>query len=140
MANTIKGADMLLYVNTGTVDLPVYTKVGGQRSAELSRSVEQIDVTTKDTEGFRAFETTFQEWGVSCEALMVLDDTAFDLLETSFNNNARLKIQLKTANGIGYEGEVVITEFPISFDYEDISTVSIEMAGASPLVRMTPTP
>ena len=48
-----------------------------------------------------------------------------------------LLVQLKTEAGTGYEGEVVITDFPITFDYSDLATVSIEMSGASALTNIT---
>ena len=135
---TVKGADVLLYVNTGTPEVPAWTKVAFQRNAELSRSAETIESTSKDTEGgFKTFEAGMKEWSISAEALVEFENAGFQLLETAFNNNERILVQLKTEAGTGYEGEVVITDFPITFDYSDLATVSIEMSGASALRNIT---
>ena len=37
------GKDYLLKINTGTAASPVWTIIGGQRSADLSRSADSID-------------------------------------------------------------------------------------------------
>ena len=138
--SAVKGADVLLFVNTSAnPDLPTWEKVAFQRNAELSRSAETIESTTKDTEnmGFKTFEAGMKEWEISAEALVEFENAGFQLLEDAFNENKKLLVQLKTEAGTGYEGEVVITDFPITFDYSDLATVSITMSGASALRKIT---
>ena len=99
----VKGADVLLYVNNSVTEIPNYVKIAGQRNASLSRSASTIDSTSKDTEGgYITYEAGLKEFSVSCEALVSFEDEGFQLLETAFNNNDKLLIQLKTGDGTGY--------------------------------------
>ncbi|HEV2071104.1 MAG TPA: phage tail tube protein [Acidimicrobiales bacterium] len=47
------GTDFLVRVNTGTEAVPVWTVVGSQRDATVSRSLDTIDVSNKDSRNRR---------------------------------------------------------------------------------------
>jgi len=48
----VSGVTFLIQVNTGTETSPTWTAVGGQRGATLNRSVDEADVTSKDSLGW----------------------------------------------------------------------------------------
>ena len=134
----VRGADILLHVNTGTPELPVWTAVAGQRNSEISLNSDTIETTSKDTiGGWKTYTAGMKEWSLSCESLLNFEDAGYQLLETAFLNNEALLVQLKTTDGNGFEGEAVITSFPISADYSDMAIISIEMSGSSDLRKIT---
>jgi TP901-1 family phage major tail protein len=131
----VKGINFLVMVNTGTDTTPVYTKVAGQRGATLNRSAETLETTSKDSDGFKEFETSFKEWSIEADGLLVDGDAGFEALEDSFMNGTKLKAQLQTSSGDKYEGMVIITDLPIEAPYDDMATYSVTLQGTGFLTK-----
>ena len=62
---TTVGKDYLLKVNTGTVASPVWTQIGAQRSADLNRSADSIDVSHKTSGGWSAKKAGLRSWSIA---------------------------------------------------------------------------
>jgi TP901-1 family phage major tail protein len=139
MADFTRGMDMVLYTNTGTAELPVYTAISGQRGATLNRSAETVETTNKNTGGYKTFATSFKEWSIDTDGMLIFSDESYNILEQAYLDNAPLTVQLKTENGEIYEGEVIITDFPIEAPYDDMVTYSISLTGSGELTRTSPT-
>jgi len=132
-----KGVDFIINVNTGTVDLPVWTKVAGQRGASLSRGAETLDSTSKDSNGWQRNEVGTKNWELSSEGLLVESDTGYGALEDAFMNDEKVKVQMVTAAGNKYEGFAIITDFPVEAPYDDLATYSITLLGDDALEKVT---
>lgn len=127
-ATKIKGLEVLLYVGGN--------KVGGQRGASLSMSADEIDVTDKTTGQYKTYLAGLKEWSISCDGLVVVNDTAYEALITAFLGGDEIEVELKGA-GFGYKGKVAITSMDFDAQYEDALTYSCELRGASELEKVT---
>lgn len=135
-----KGVDFVIKVQTGvdeTTGDPIFTIVGGQRGATLNRSAETIDITTKSSSGWRENEASIREWSIETDGLLIEDDTAYTELENCYMNGTKVLVELVTAAGNTYEGEALITDFPIEAPYDDAATYSVTLQGTGPLTKTT---
>lgn len=131
----IKGIDFIISVNTGTEEVPVYTKVGGQRGATLNRSADTFESTNKDSGDFKEFEYGFKEWSVDADGLLVVSDTGFSALELAYMDSKKVRIQVGLPSGMKYEGLAIITDLPIEMPYDDLVTYSCTFQGSGILQR-----
>jgi TP901-1 family phage major tail protein len=140
MPNYTRGMDMLLYANTAPEGSPeTYVAIAGQRGATLNRSAETIETTNKTTgEGYKEFATSFKEWSIDTDGMLIFDDSSYNALETAYLNNSPLTVQLKSTDGETFSGTCIITDFPIEFPYDDMATYSISLTGSGPLERTSP--
>lgn len=132
---TVKGIDFLVHANTGTSEVPVWTKIGGQRGATLNRSAETLDVTSKDSKGFKEFVPSFKEWSVEAEGLFIDGDTGFKALEKSYMDGTTLLVQMSTPSGDKYKGLAIITDLPLEAPYDDMATYSVTLQGSGELTK-----
>lgn len=128
MANHIKGRAVIIKIQ-GEGD--EWIAVAGQQGGSLSREVETVDVSSKDSE-FNEFELGQMEWSVSLDGLLKLTDDGFELLEEKFMAKEEVMVQF-VANGNTYEGQCMITNLPLEFGYEDMVTYSCDLQGTGTL-------
>lgn len=131
----IKGIDIAISVNTGTAEVPVYTKVGGQRGATLNRSAETMETTSKDSDDFKEFEYGFKEWSLDADGLFVVDDAGFAALEDAYMTSEKVKVQVAMPSGVKYEGMAIISDLPLEFPYDDMTTYSATLQGSGVLAK-----
>lgn len=131
----IRGIDILVSVNTGTAEIPVYTAVGGQRGATLNRSASVIDVSNKVSGDWAKSISGMKSWSIDADGLFALDDAAFAALETAFNASEEVMIQIAKGEELAYTGKAYITDFPIEAPYDDVTTYSVSFTGNGALVR-----
>ena len=132
MAETtkIKGLEVLLYVGSNVV--------AGQRGASLSMSADDIAITDKTTEGYKAFLAGLKEWSISCDGLVCVGDAGYDALVDAFLAAEEVQVQLKNEAGtFGYQGTVSIASMDFDAQYDDALTYSCELKGASKLEKIT---
>lgn len=126
-----KGLDIIVSLNTGTHATPTWVALGGQRGATLNRSGEVIEITDKDSDGWKENLGGFKEWSIDCDGFYVTTDTAFTALETAFENGTQVEIKMAKTAGITYTGYAIITDFPVEVPYDDAMTYSISFTGTS---------
>jgi len=131
-----KGVDFLIFAETtpGT-----HTKLAGQRNGTLNRDRETIDVTSKDGDGWADVEYGLGSWSIEGDGLLVEDDEAFQALEDAFMNETVVKVRFQTAAGNKYEGDALVTSFPIEAPYDDAATYSITLTGKGKPTKVTGT-
>ena len=129
--NKIKGLEVLLYVGNNVV--------GGQRGASLSMSADELDITDKTTEQYKAFLVGLKEWSISCDGLVCTDDAGYAALVEAFLAGDTIEVELKQENGdaFGYKGTVAIASMDFDAQYDDALTYSCELKGASALTKVT---
>jgi TP901-1 family phage major tail protein len=125
-SNKIRGLEVLISIG-GQV-------VGGQRGASLSMSADELDITDKTTEGYKAFLVGLKEWTISCDGLVCTDDTGYQALFNAFLNGTVVEVQFKQKEGgFGYQGPMVIASMDFDAQYDDAVTYSCELKGAGAL-------
>lgn len=132
----VAGVDVLVKVHNGTS----YVVVGGQTGATLNRSASTIDTTNKSSGGWTEVITHLKEWSVDFDGFVMLGDEGQELLETSFENNSAVKVEVRVgadndANGYTLSGDGYITDFPVELPQDNCVTYSLSVAGASALTR-----
>lgn len=128
----IRGLEILLYVDG--------KEVGGQRGASLSMSADELDVTDKNTTGYKKFLVGLKEWSISCDGLVVAGEEGYDALFNAFIAGDVIEVQLKKKDGtFGYQGPVVIASMDFDAQYDDALTYSCELKGAGDLTQVTGT-
>lgn len=123
----IKGIDVLIKIGAA--------EIGGQRGATLNRSGETIDATTKDSSGWKENIAGLKEWGVDCDGLVVVDDTAYAALEAAFMASSEVTVEVAMPSGKKYSGSGIITDFPIEAPYDDGVTYSVSIVGNGELTQ-----
>lgn len=125
----IRGLEILLYVGG--------KEVGGQRGASLSMSADELDVTDKNTTGYKKFLVGLKEWSISCDGLVVLNEQGYDALFNAFIAGDVIEVELKKEDGsFGYKGDVVISSMDFDAQYDDALTYSCELKGAGDLTKV----
>lgn len=133
MAEFVKGLDFLIKVNTGTDVAPVWTAVGGQRGATLNRTSDTVETTFKGNGGFKTYAQSFKEWSVDADGIVVLNDAGYKAIEDAYMSGELVKIELSSANGRKYKGDMIVSDFPVEMPYDDMMTYSLTLMGASEL-------
>ncbi len=128
------GVDVLLKANTGTVDTPTYTEVGGQRSAKLHEERETVDITVKGDAPARNNEYSFYAWSVTCDGLIVPDDTAYAAIKSAIREGTKLMVQIAEGTKT-LTGTVLVISQDFEYPYEEGATFSCELKGSGVLTE-----
>jgi TP901-1 family phage major tail protein len=121
----MNGADILVYVNTGTTGSPVWTVVGSQRGVTFEESNEEIDLSSKDGRAARVDYGRYSA-SVSLEALYVPDDAAYVALKAAARNGDKVQIQREEEGSDLEYALAVITSISEEGPDQDASTVSVD--------------
>lgn len=131
-----KGINFLVKLNTGTKELPEYVVLGGQRGASLSRDAETMDTTSKDSDGWNESLSGFKSWSIDADGLLTESDEGFLALEEAFMEGESVLISLTTPSGGKYEGDAIITSFPLDASYDDVATYEVAFTGTGKLNKV----
>lgn len=132
---TMRGLDVLIKVNIGTVDSPEYVAVGAQRGASLGMSAETLDKTSKDSDGWQESLAGLKSWTLSTDGLLILNDEGYMALEDAYMMSENVLVQFSTKTGAIYEGDAIITTIDLDAPYDDLSSYSAEFQGSGELKK-----
>jgi len=122
----MNGADVLLLVNTGTVDTPIYTAVGSQRDVTFDEATEEIDGSSKDSRNKRVLAGRYSA-SISLDSLYVPTNTAYLALQTAMRDGALILVA-RELEGVSEEyADALITALSESFPDQGEGTVSISL-------------
>lgn len=127
------GVDFLLYIDTATTGGPTWTLVGGQKGATLNLSNDGIDITTKDSNGWKEELPGYNSWSIDFEGLALADDTGLSALETAFLNRNTVKIKLEMPSGDYYSGDARIEKLSWDGPHDDPLSIKGTLAGTGAL-------
>lgn len=136
-AKAMAGKDLLLAVwdDTGTDILAV----GGQKSLNISRSADTIEITSKDTDGgWKSYIAGMKEWSIDTEGIYVKDDESHAILSAAFEagDPVCLKVYDNKRKAGVFGGLAVITDYPIEAPYDDSVTYKLKFNGMGALVDL----
>lgn len=132
MAGAKRGLNVLITADTKVV--------GGQRGATLNRGAETLDVSNKATGGaWKEFIAGAKEWSIDCDGILVDGDEAFATLEEKFLSGEIVKVKIGDDTGWGYQGDAIITDFPVEAPYDDALAYSMTFQGTGALAKASST-
>jgi len=132
------GKDFLLSVNTGTVETPVWTLIGGQRGTSLSRSADEIDVSHKTTGGWKSVKAGLRSWSIDLDGLVLLADAGLAALEYAFMTSAEINVRLLYPDGSYQIGWGSLTDFSMDTPHDGEATLKGTIGGNGALSTRTP--
>jgi TP901-1 family phage major tail protein len=137
VSNAALGKDFLIYFNTGATEAsPTWTLLGGQRSGDLSRKADSIDVSDKTTGGWKASKAGLKEWSMDLESVIIMDDEGLLFLEDAFNDGQLVQIKFEYPDKKYRTGWAAVTDFSYSTPHDDAATAKGTLSGAGPLSEL----
>lgn len=136
MAKKYKGIDFIIKVKDSTGTFKV---LGGQRACTLNRSADTIDVTAKDSDGWQENLAGLKNWGIDTDGLIVENNEAYSILEDKFMNSETITAVIVTPTQKAFQGEAIITDFPLEAPYDDAATYSVTFTGSGKLEKVDST-
>lgn len=135
MAKTSGWDIKLLIVKDGAT-----VEVKGQKGATLNRQTEDMETTTKDSEGVKEFEPSYSEWDVEAEGIWSEDDLGYEALEDMYDAKQKFVVELKNAQtGRKYRGLGFLNDLPLEFPSDDKVQYSMKIRGSGKLERVAGT-
>lgn len=137
MASVINGTNILLYQYDAETDLSV--PFGAATNCTFSTSVDQVEVTTTNSESYKEFLGSQISWNISADGFIALSDYSYLFLLNKLQTKEQLivKFQIDNDNGDGSEtlgysvftGTVNIVNLDMSGPVEGASTYSVSLQG-----------
>ena len=128
----IKGKDLMLFIGA--------VAVGHATTCDLNISTNMIDITSKDSNGWKEILADLKEFSISCDAFTAWDAAygAKDIL-TAKLAGTKLTVKLTTDETGDEEltGDVYIDNFQLTGSNGDASTYNFSGAGTGALVQST---
>ena len=133
MAGAKRGLNVIISVKKGAA----YKVVGGQRNATLNRGSETLDVSNKATGGaWKEFIAGAKEWSVDGDGILIDGDEAFGLLEDAYLSGELVEVKIGDDSGWGFQGNAIITDFPVEAPYDDALSYSMTLQGTGALSKV----
>ena len=130
----VKGLNIYLKVNTGTVGSPTWTKVGGQKDATFERGAATIDTTDKDSGGDEEHLASTRNWSIGFDAFLIEDNAGFLEVEAAYNAGTLKQFQIITPAAT-YMGIASVESLSISATLGDVSVASFGLKGSAALAK-----
>lgn len=129
MASTYtKGKGVIIEIEKDGAFVPVCGQTGGS----LSREVDTVEIYTKDDDTKQVYGT-YITWSVDLEALYVLNDEGYALMEEKFTAKELVKVQIAMEDGNVYTGEGLITSLSMDLGQDDMVSISCSINGSGAL-------
>ena len=133
MAGAKRGLNVIISVKKGGA----YKVVGEQRNATLNRGSETLDVSNKATGGaWKEFIAGAKEWSVDGDGILIDGDEAFGLLEDAYLSGELVEVKIGDDSGWGFQGNAIITDFPVEAPYDDALSYSMTLQGTGALSKV----
>lgn len=129
----IRGKDVLAYLNYGTSAteaVPVWALIGGQTTADLSMSADEIDANCKDSGGWGESYAGIRSTELSMECIATREDDAYAALKDAFIHSETVDIcRYCASDGTADRNWYSITEISDTTPHDDMVTFSLTLKG-----------
>jgi len=137
LKEVVAGKDLImsLWDATGSALLAV----AGQQSLTINRDGETIEVTSKDSDGWKEFIVGFKEWSMDQDGIYVKNEDSHKLIGKFYDNGEPILIKVTNQKDEQdmFAGMGLITSYPIEAPYDDSVTFTINLQGTGKLVDLT---
>ena len=124
--NGINGSSILIFVNTGTDEVPVYEAVGCQRGASIEESTSPIDTSCKGSRAQRVLPGRYTST-LSLESLYVPSNEAYQHLKLANRNGTFVQVAVQEDEVITETAWAIVTGIPREFPDQEAATISVEL-------------
>lgn len=138
-----QNVDLLVSSNlTGTISAvtiargtPSWQTLGGQRDAQLQRTVDEVNLTSKDSSGWHDGAPVIRNVRITAGHLAIESGAALQALDYVYTNQAKVHVQLATPAGNTYTGVGTLAQWNFDGPYTDGLTGSCEVMIAGVLTK-----
>ena len=92
-----------------------------------------IDISNKITLDWDNFAIGSKSWSVSCAGAYIVDDEAFQALETAYFEGNPVEVEFKKEGVLTMKGQAIITSFPLNAVFNNDLSYSINLQGKGAL-------
>jgi len=125
-AGESRGVDFAIFIESAA---GTFQRIAGQRGGTFNISSDELDLTSKDNYGFADRDYGVQDWSIDGDGVYIEGDTSHDAILDAFLAREVVTVRWQFPSGKRFEGEAIITDFPIEAPYDDVATYSITLAG-----------
>lgn len=118
------------------------TLIAGATNHSLSISAASIDVTTKDSLGWKEIISGLREWSISADAVVAYDATlGVEALFDALANRSKLTLKFSTeiSGDERWSGSAYVTSIEKTAGLEEAVTFSVTFEGTGAITRSTVT-
>lgn len=130
---------------SGQAGVDCVLKVGANevveaRDVAISVEVQPVEDTSRTSDGWRSFIAGLGTWSVSFHAVSARPwSTSLTALKTSFAAREPVEdVTMTDAEGFGWTGEVIVTEFAESQPIGGVVTIAVSLQGRGAPEQVTP--
>lgn len=126
------GKNVLVYINFGenaTEAAPVWTLIGGQRSASLSMTADDIDATNKASGGWGETYAGIKSTELSMDGIINKNDEGYAALKDAFVKGEAVDLCRYATDGTADRNWYNITELSDETPHDDMATFSMTAGG-----------
>ncbi|SFM09128.1 phage tail tube protein [Pelosinus propionicus] len=131
------GKDYLAYINTGTVDIPDWTLIGGQRGASLGLTADEIDVSNKGSGGWSAKLAGNKSWSIDLDGLLLLNNDGIEALRRVFNQSIQANIKFRYPDNNYQIGWASVTDFSGEAPHDGEASLKATLNGVGPISNIS---
>ena len=122
------------YYNSGTSGSPVWEEITTVRDVTLNLTRNEVDDTSRTTNGWRSRLGGLSEWGADFEMVYNTDITSWQKVRESYFDNTVVEVlvidgDITVDGNEGIRGDVFVTEFSREEPLEDVMSNSCTMVG-----------
>lgn len=115
------------------------TVVSRARDVNLNGTASAVDTSSRAGAGWKNHAQGLKEWDIDGECLWVADDTALELLISTWISGAVIAVELLDGTGgQGFEGDAIITDIGRAEPLDGGLVMPFKMKGDGPLVPVDP--
>lgn len=113
--------------------------VAGQQSLTINRDGDTIEVTSKDSDGWKEFIMGFKEWSMDQDGIYVRNEASHKLIGKFYDDGDPILVKVTNQKDEYdmFAGIALITSYPIEAPYDDSVTFTMNMQGTGKLVDLT---
>ena len=131
------GKDYLLYIAAiiSPATIESWAILGGQKSATIDESTDEIDVTSKTSGGYKATLPGLTSWSIDFDALVLLpgSDNGITALKIAKAQKKLIKIKLRYPDNSYRVGWAASTGYSMEASHDGEATLSGTLSGNGPL-------
>lgn len=131
---SIVGHECVLYYNSGTEGSPTWLEIDTVRDVNLTLSSNEVDDTSRTTNGWRSKLAGLREWGADFEMIYDTSNTAWQEVRAAYFAGTSIEVlaldgDITVDGQQGLRGIVFVTEFSRAEPLEDVVANSTTMVG-----------